>query len=298
MRGLSILFVIIAMASDRFARFSCFEDRLMHSWNQSQSMLCVGLDPDLKRLPSGIDHTPAGIEKFCIEIVKATAEFACAFKPQIAYFAANRAEAALENIIGTIHELAPDTTVILDAKRGDIGATAAQYAIEAFDRYQADSVTLSPYMGHDSVEPYHQYPDRGLFLLCRTSNPGGNDLQFLKTECDEPLYQTVAKMATGPWNPHRQVGLVVGATFPEEISAVRRLTGHTALLVPGIGAQGGDLEATVKNGLNDQGWGLLINSSRAILYAESSVNFANGAAQEAKRTQEAIKFAKQMAISG
>ncbi|MDX1669529.1 MAG: orotidine-5'-phosphate decarboxylase, partial [Limnobacter sp.] len=224
------------MNSDRFNAFSRFEDRLMHSWTHSQSMLCVGLDPDVNRLPEGIELSPAGIEQFCIEIIKATAEYACAFKPQIAYFAANRAEGALENIIGHLNELAPHATVILDAKRGDIGATAAQYAKEAFERYGADSVTLSPYMGHDSVEPYHAYPDRGLFLLCRTSNPGGNDLQFLNTEQGEPLYQTVAQMATTDWNPHGQTGLVVGATFPDEIANVRRLTGDTCLLVPGIGA--------------------------------------------------------------
>jgi orotidine-5'-phosphate decarboxylase len=286
------------MTTDRFALFSCFEDRLLHSWTQSDSMLCIGLDPDLKKMPSGIDLSPSGIEKFCIEIIKATAEYACAFKPQIAYFAANRAEAALENIIGVLHEQAPHATVILDAKRGDIGATAAQYAIEAFERYRADSVTLSPYMGHDSVEPYHQYPDRGLFLLCRTSNPGGNDLQFLNTEHNEPLYQTVAKLATTAWNPHKQVGLVVGATYPEEIAAVRQITGDTALLVPGIGAQGGNLQATVKNGLSSRGWGLLINSSRAVLYADSSAGFAVGAASEARRTRDAIKLAKNIAISG
>jgi len=145
-------------------------------------MLCVGLDPDISRMPEGYGTSPAEIERFCIEIVKATAEFACAFKPQIAYFAANRAEAALENILAYANEIAPHATTILDAKRGDIGATAKQYAIEAFERYKADSVTLSPYMGSDSVEPYHAYSDRGLFLLCRTSNPGGNDLQFLNTE--------------------------------------------------------------------------------------------------------------------
>lgn len=255
-------------------------------------MLCVGLDPDIQRMPEGYGTTAAEIERFCVEIVKATAEFACSFKPQIAYFAANRAESALENVIGKIHELAPHATVILDAKRGDIGATAKQYAIEAFERYQADSVTLSPYMGSDSVEPYHAYPDRGLFLLCRTSNLGGNDLQFLNTERLEPLYQTVAKLATSTWNPHQQIGLVVGATYPEEVRTIRQLVGDTPLLVPGIGAQGGDLLNTVKNGLCSQGWGLLINSSRAILYASNGKHFAQAAAQEAERTRDAINQAK------
>ncbi len=261
-------------------------------------MLCVGLDPNVSRMPEGYGTSPAEIERFCMEIVKATAEFACAFKPQIAYFAANRAEAALENILAYANEIAPHATTILDAKRGDIGATAKQYAIEAFERYKADSVTLSPYMGSDSVEPYHAYADRGLFLLCRTSNPGGNDLQFLNTEKNEPLYQTVAKLATTTWNPHQQVGLVVGATYPEEIKTVRALVGDSPLLVPGIGAQGGDLLNTVKNGLCSQGWGLLINSSRAILYASSKADFASAAALEARNTRDAIQAAKAVALSG
>ncbi len=286
------------MASNRFSQFSSFPKRLAHSWQHSNSMLCVGLDPDISRMPEGYGTSPAEIERFCIEIVKATAEFACAFKPQIAYFAANRAEAALENILAYANEIAPHATTILDAKRGDIGATAKQYAIEAFERYKADSVTLSPYMGSDSVEPYHAYADRGLFLLCRTSNPGGNDLQFLNTEKSEPLYQTVAKLATTAWNPHQQVGLVVGATYPEEIKTVRALVGDSPLLVPGIGAQGGDLLNTVKNGLCSQGWGLLINSSRAILYANGTTSFASAAALEARNTRDAIRAAKATALSG
>lgn len=286
------------MASNRFSQFSTFPQRLADSWQHSNSMLCVGLDPDISRMPEGYGTSPAEIERFCVEIVKATAEFACAFKPQIAYFAANKAEAALENILAYANEIAPHATTILDAKRGDIGATAKQYAIEAFERYKADSVTLSPYMGSDSVEPYHAYADRGLFLLCRTSNPGGNDLQFLNTEKGEPLYQTVAKLATTTWNPHRQIGLVVGATYPEEIKTVRGIVGDSPLLVPGIGAQGGDLLNTVKNGLCSQGWGLLINSSRAILYASTKADFASAAALEARNTRDAIQSAKATALSG
>lgn len=286
------------MASNRFPEFKTFTQRLAHSWQHSNSMLCVGLDPDISRMPEGYGTSPSEIERFCMEIVKATAEFACAFKPQIAYFAANRAETALENILAYANEIAPHATTILDAKRGDIGATAKQYAIEAFERYKADSVTLSPYMGGDSVEPYHAYADRGLFLLCRTSNPGGNDFQFLNTEKNEPLYQTVAKLATTAWNPHQQVGLVVGATYPDEIKTVRSLVGDSPLLVPGIGAQGGDLLNTVKNGLCSQGWGLLINSSRAILYASHKADFAGAAAKEARNTRDAIQTAKSAVLSG
>ena len=253
-------------------------------------MLCVGLDPDVARMPQGLGTSAADIERFCMAIVDATAEFACAFKPQIAYFAANRAEAALENLIAHIHEVAPHATVVLDAKRGDIGATAKQYAIEAFERYKADSVTLSPYMGGDSVEPYHAYPDRGLFLLCRTSNPGGNDLQFLSVQNGPRVFEHVAQVATTEWNPHQQVGLVVGATYPEEIRTVRELVGNAPLLVPGIGAQGGDIEATVNAGQTANGAGMMINSSRAILYAkpEAGDDFDQAAARVARETRDAI----------
>jgi orotidine-5'-phosphate decarboxylase len=184
----------------------------------------------------------------------------------------------------------------LDAKRGDIGPTAAQYAQEAFVRFGADAVTLSPYMGGDSIAPYHAYPDRGVFVLCRTSNPGGNDLQFIADAQGTPLYQTVARLATTAWNPHQQVGLVVGATYPEELKTVRGLVGDAPLLVPGIGAQGGDIEATVRHGLCSQGWGLLINSSRAILYASASADFAQAAESTAQATHQAIALAKAQVV--
>lgn len=285
------------MISTNKTNFSDFKTRLRHSWSASNSMLCVGLDPDLERLPNSIPSTAAGIETFCIEIVKSTAEFACAYKPQIAYFSAARAEAALENIIGAIRQHAPHATVILDAKRGDIGNTAKQYAIEAFIRYQADAVTLSPYMGSDSITPYQHYSDRGLFLLCRTSNPGGNDLQFLQTQNGQALYQTVAKLAATSWNHNQQNGLVVGATFPDEIKEIRKLVGNLPLLIPGIGAQGGNLSETVTNGLCSQGWGLLINSSRDIIYKSSKSDFAIAAAQQANQIKNAINAVKQNRIS-
>jgi orotidine-5'-phosphate decarboxylase len=276
--------------------YPTFVARLAASFNAVQSMLCVGLDPDPERIPSHLGTGPQAIERFCVEIIKATAPFACAFKPQIAYFAAQGAEAALEAIIGHIRELAPHATIVLDAKRGDIGPTAAQYAQEAFVRFGADAVTLSPYMGGDSIAPYHAYPDRGVFVLCRTSNPGGNDLQFIADAQGTPLYQTVARLATTVWNPHQQVGLVVGATYPEELKTVRGLVGDAPLLVPGIGAQGGDIEATVRHGLCSQGWGLLINSSRAILYASAGADFAQAAESTAQATQQAIALARAQVV--
>jgi orotidine-5'-phosphate decarboxylase len=268
-----------------------FVKQLNAAWQRSDSMLCIGLDPDVSKLPKHLSHTPHAIEAFCLAIIDATAEFACAFKPQIAYFSALGAEKQLENIICYIKTNAPHLPVILDAKRGDIGATAQQYAREAFVRYGADAVTLSPYMGSDSIEPYFDYPNKGLFLLCRTSNPGGSDLQFLETKTGEKVFERVARFATQQWNPHQQTGLVVGATFPEEIAKVRSIVGNMPLLVPGIGAQGGDAHATVKAGKTSDGYGLLINSSRAILYADSTTNFALAAAQEAKKTRDLIRTA-------
>ena len=270
-----------------------FYQTLDHAWSSSRSMLCVGLDPDPERFPALFEKTPQGIESFCCAIVDATAQYACAFKPQIAYFAAHRAEAALENVIAHIHRVSPKTPVILDAKRGDIGATATQYAVEAFERYNADAVTLSPYMGTDSIEPYFAYPDKGLFLLCRTSNPGGNDLQFIQTEKGQAIFERVAELSSAQWNPHGQMGLVVGATYPQELSTVRRIVGDMPLLVPGIGAQGGDIQATVHAGLSSTGFGLLINSSRAILYASQNNDFEEAAARVAKETRDAIAQAAQ-----
>ncbi|MFN0185019.1 MAG: orotidine-5'-phosphate decarboxylase, partial [Aquabacterium sp.] len=200
-----------------------FTTQLRQAQITRQSMLCVGLDPDPARFPSHWRGDSARILDFCRAIVDATADLVCAFKPQIAYFAAHRAESALEQLIAHCHDTAPDVPVILDAKRGDIGATAEQYAAEAFERYGADALTLSPYLGQDSIEPYLRHAGRGLFLLCRTSNPGGADLQLLPLAGGEPVYERVAGLATGAWNSSGQVGLVVGATYPQELARVRAI---------------------------------------------------------------------------
>ena len=184
------------------------------------------------------------IFEFCKAIVDATADLVCSFKPQIAYFASNRAEDQLQALIAHIHTAHPHIPVILDAKRGDIGSTAEQYAVEAFERYGADALTVNPYMGKDSIEPYLAYPDKGVILLCRTSNPGGSDLQFLDVG-GKKLYEHVADIIAREWNTTGQCALVLGATFPGEIARVREIVGDMPLLVPGIGAQGGDVVATV-----------------------------------------------------
>ena len=266
-----------------------FTDQLSAAAARHDSLLCVGLDPDVTRFPSVIKGQDDAIFAFCKAIIDATAGLACAFKPQIAYFAALGAEDQLQAVCDYIKQQYPDIPVVLDAKRGDIGATAEQYAREAFERYRADAVTVNPYMGFDSVAPYLEWKDRGVIVLCRTSNPGGSDLQFLQVD-GKPLYQHVARLVSEQWNRNGQCGLVVGATFPQELAQVRSIVGEMPLLVPGIGAQGGDIEATVKAGRTANGSGMMINSSRAILYAkpEGSEDFAAAAARVARETRDAI----------
>jgi orotidine-5'-phosphate decarboxylase len=266
-----------------------FINKLSAAWTANDSLLCVGLDPDMAKLPAQFQSDPQGIYHFCREIIDATADLACSFKPQIAYFAALGAEDQLQHICDYAREHYPHIPLIMDAKRGDIGATARQYAREAYDRYGADAVTVSPYMGSDSVEPYMEWSDRGIIVLCRTSNPGGSDLQFLNVD-GKPLYQHVARLVAEKWNGNGQCALVVGATFPEELAQVRAIVGDMPLLVPGIGAQGGDIAATVKSGKTSAGTGMMINSSRAILYAtpQQSEDFAAAARRVALETRDAI----------
>ncbi|MDT3672289.1 MAG: orotidine-5'-phosphate decarboxylase [Aromatoleum sp.] len=265
-----------------------FMTALRAAWQRNDSLLCVGLDPDPARFPAHLAHRPDAILEFCKGIVDATADLVCCFKPQIAYFAAHRAEDQLEALIAHLHERHPGVPVVLDAKRGDIGSTAGQYAVEAFERYRADAITVSPYMGRDSVEPYFEYPDKGVILLCRTSNPGGSDLQFLDVGGGERLFERVARLVADEWNASGNCGLVVGATFPNEIARVRELVGELPLLVPGIGAQGGDVAATVGAGRSADGTGLMISSSRAILYAGGGEDYADAARRAALDTRDTI----------
>lgn len=264
-----------------------FIHALATAWAKHNSLLCVGLDPSPTKFPHKFKGSPDAIFQFCRDIVDATADAVCCFKPQIAYFASNRAEDQLERLIEYIHSRYPEIPVILDAKRGDIGSTAEQYAIEAFERYGADAVTVNPYLGRDSVEPYLAYPGKGVILLCRTSNPGGSDLQALSVG-SETLYEHVAGLVSDEWNREGQCALVVGATYPNELKRVREIVGDLPLLVPGIGAQGGDVEATVRAGRTANGTGLMINSSRAILYAGNEDDFAERARQVAIETRDAI----------
>ena len=279
-----------------------FIDMLGAAERQNASMLCVGLDPEPAKFPAHFKGDASKIYDFCAAIVDATADLVIAFKPQIAYFAAHRAEAQLEQLMEHMRRTAPKVPIILDAKRGDIGSTADQYAMEAFERYGADAVTLSPFMGFDSVSPYlnpQKYADKGAFLLCRTSNPGGDDLQSqrLSSVPGEPLlYEHIAHLAQGPWNLNGQLGLVVGATYPAEIERVRALAPAMPLLIPGVGAQGGDAVATVKAGWRGNGRitsaPIVVNSSRSIIYASSGSDFANAARNEAVRMRDVLQEAR------
>jgi orotidine-5'-phosphate decarboxylase len=253
-----------------------FMQSLREAWTGNDSLVCVGLDPEPSRLPAVLDGQADAIFEFCRSIVDATGDLVCAFKPQIAHFAAQRAEDALERLIAHIHAKYPGVPVILDAKRGDIGSTAQHYASEAFDRYKADAVTLNPYLGRDSIQPFLDRADKGVILLCRTSNPGGADFQDL--DCGgQPLYMRVAETIARDWNTNGNCALVTGATWPDELGRVRSVVGDMPLLVPGIGAQGGNVEAVLAHGRTADGTGLMISSSRAILYASPGRDFADAA---------------------
>lgn len=243
-----------------------FSDRLQHAWKTTNSLVCVGLDPDVAKIPARFAKLPQPILEFNKEIIDATHDLVCAYKPQIAFYSAAGAEKELELTVQYIRERAPHAIVILDSKRGDVGNTATAYATEAFDRYKADAVTINPYMGEDSVRPFIKDAAHAAIVLCRTSNSGARDFQDLLVE-GKPLYQHVAARAAREWNQLKNILLVVGATYPEEMSMLRKAHPEITFLVPGIGAQGGDLKATLDNGLDANQRGLLISSSRQIIFA-------------------------------
>ena len=274
-----------------------FTDQLAHAEALNDSLLCVGLDPDPAKFPGAWRNDASRIFDFCAAIVDATKDRVLAFKPQIAYFAAHRAEEQLERLLAHIRRAAPGVPVILDAKRGDIGSTAEQYAREVFERYRADAVTLSPFMGFDSIEPYLAYRGKGVILLCRTSNPGGADLQAQRLQSGDKLFEHIARLAHGAWTRGGQLALVVGATFPAEIERVRELAPTLPLLIPGIGAQGGDAAATVRAGWRADALGrtvapVIVSSSRAVLYASRGDNFAEAARAAAQATRETLNLAR------
>lgn len=264
-----------------------FLEQLRSAWTRNDSLVCVGLDPELEKFPPQLSGQASPIFQFNRAIIDATADLVCAYKPQFAHYAAYEAEDQLERTIEYIHQNHPGIPVILDSKRGDVGNTAQRYALEAFERYSADAVTVNPYLGTDSLEPFLSYPDRGVIVLCRTSNPGARDLQDLKVG-EHRLYEVVAQLAASRWNSRGNCALVVGATYPAELAQVRALTGDMPFLVPGVGAQGGDVQAVVRNGQTAAGTGLMVSSSRAILYAARDERWVQAARDATRALRDEI----------
>ena len=247
------------------------------------SLLCIGLDPYFERLPAIVKQDEHPIFKFNKEIIEATRDIACCYKPQIAHYSAVGAEKDLELTITFI--TSRDIPVLLDAKRGDVGSSAEMYAKELFERYGADAITVNPYLGLDSMEPYLSYSDKGVFILCRTSNPGSAELQNLRLEGDKLLYEHIAESAATTWNYNGNVGLVVGATKPAELKRIREIVGDTTLLLPGVGSQGADVGIMMDAGA---GGGMLVSSSRAIIFASPDADFGEAARNVAIATRDEI----------
>lgn len=268
-----------------------FVQRLERAWAAGDTLLCVGLDPDPAKLPKHLAAASHPLFEFGRAIVDATADLVCAFKPQIAYYAAARAENQLEMTIAYIRRHHPVIPVILDAKRGDIGSTAEMYAREAFERYQADAVTVNPYLGFDALAPFLEFQDKGVIVLCRTSNPGARDVQDIESK-GRKLYEVIAEKAARDWNANGNVLLVVGATYPEELARIRAIVGDMPILVPGVGAQGGDVAAVVANGATADGTGLIISTSRAVLYAGSGEDYAAAARAAAQKLRDEINLCR------
>jgi orotidine-5'-phosphate decarboxylase len=273
---------------------SGFNERLQRAWDRNDSLLCVGLDPEIERLPAHIAAEPSPIFQFNKAVIDATHDLVCAYKPQFAHYAACEAEDQLERTIEYVHRTYPGIPVILDAKRGDVGSTAERYAIEAFERYGADAVTVNPYLGSDALEPFLEHTDKGVIVLCRTSNPGARELQDLDVG-GRKLYQVVAELAARRWNARGNCLLVVGATCPRELAEVRAIVGDMPLLVPGVGAQGGDVAEVVRRGQSARGAGLIISASRSILYAGGGVAFASAARAAANALREQINASRSRA---
>ncbi len=268
-----------------------FVQQLQDSWARSDSLVCVGLDPEIERFPSAVAAHASPIFLFNKAIIDATAELVCAYKPQFAHYAAYEAEDQLERTIEYIHRSYPGVPVILDSKRGDVGNTAERYAIEAFERYGADAVTVNPYLGGDALEPFLKYADKGVIVLCRTSNPGARDLQDLEVG-GRKLFHRVAELAARHWNSRGNCLLVVGATYPRELAEVREIAGKMPFLVPGVGAQGGDVDRAVRSGQTADGTGLIVSSSRSILYASSGEDFASAARRATMTLREQINLSR------
>jgi len=267
-----------------------FLDSLLETGRRNRSLLCVGLDPATRKLPAAARAAADPTYAFCMAIIEATADLVCAFKPNIAFFEA-LGPAGMETLRRLIADMPRDVPVILDAKRGDMGSTAEAYAEAVFERLGADAVTLNPYLGSDSLAPFLRHADKGCIVVCKTSNPGSAELQELELATGGPLYLEVARRARDDWNGNRNLGLVVGATYPGVLAQVRALCPDLPLLVPGVGAQGGELAAATRASIDSHGERAIISASRSILYASDGADFAEAARQEALRLRAEINAA-------
>ncbi len=266
-----------------------FTEMLRQAIRKNNSLVCVGLDPDRTKLPACLAGEKYPLYEFNRRIVDATRDFVSCYKPQAAYYAGQDADLELKMTIEYIHANAPLIPVILDVKRGDIGPTAEMYAKEAFERYAADAVTINPYMGFDTLKPFLDHADKGVILLCRTSNPNSGDLQNLVAD-GRKVFEHVAILARDRWNYNGNVLLVIGATYPGELGEVRALCPELTFLVPGVGAQGGEVEKVVRNGCDAAGEGIIINSSRGIIYASKGEDFDRAAGEAARVLRDEINL--------
>lgn len=264
-------------------------EMIQKRWSSAQTMVCVGLDPDLNKIPAHLKNHATPIFEFNKQIIDATQDLVCTFKPQIAYYAAQRAEDQLQMTVDYIKKTYPEVPVILDAKRGDIGDTAEMYAREAFDIYGAHALTVNPYMGGDTLQPFLKRKDKGIIVLCKTSNAGSDEFQNRVLGDGKKIFEVVAEKACGEWNTNRNVSIVVGGTHLEDLAHVRKISGDLPFLVPGVGAQGGDVVEIVRRGRNSQGTGLMINSSRGIIYASSGNDFAEKARKATMELRDQIR---------
>ena len=266
-----------------------FNKRLIQCQQVTESRLCAGIDPDVRKLPDHLPKDADGVYQFCSAILKATSPHVCSYKFNSAFFEVLGPD-GLEVLKQLRGEAPSHILTIYDVKRGDIGNTAQQYAYAAFDTLNMDAVTVNPYMGYDAVEPFISDPVRGAFILCLTSNPGSSDFERLELTTGETLYKEVARKSV-EWNANDNVGLVVGATQAESLGEIRTIAGTLPILAPGVGAQGGDLEAVLDVGLDANGYGIIVPVSRGILFADSGEHFADAAGEKAKQYKESIKKA-------
>jgi orotidine-5'-phosphate decarboxylase len=273
-----------------------FVEKLLAASRRHNSLLCVGLDPEHKRFPTSLQKLSKeqAIVRFCQAIIEATAPYVCAFKPNIAFFEALGLD-GMQVFQAVLSSIPAHIPVIVDAKRGDLGNTARHYATAVFDIYGCDAVTVNPYLGYDSVAPFLAYPDKGVILLCRTSNPSARDFQDLLIQQEDgrtrPFYEIVAQRIQN-WNTAGNCGLVVGATYPQELQTIRAICPDMPILIPGVGSQGGDLAASVQAGVDSHGERAILAVSRSILYAGNGDDYADAAKEEARSLRDCMNAAR------